>query len=147
MFVCVCMCVCRCVCWGGINRDLRMFVCVCGCAPKVIYVCACAYAPNCVCIYVCEGVCGILNKQLSISVNRARGMPEAQVAQLQADTLDVRAEARAYLLLFKQGCGRGDAKCDVGRCVKGERCWEPQLRQRQNLVYVLAARGLIHRVD
>lgn len=60
-------------------------------------------------------VCGILNKQLSISVNRARGMPEAQVAQLQADTLEVWAEA--YLPLSKQGCGKGDAKCDAGRCV------------------------------
>lgn len=45
-------------------------------------VCACAYVPSCVCVCVC----GILNKQLSISVNRARGMPEAQVAQLQADS-------------------------------------------------------------
>lgn len=110
-----------------------------GCARTIVYVCACAYVPNCV--YIC--VCGILNKQLSISVNRARGMPEAQVAQLQADTLDVRAEAQAYLPLFKRGCGKADTKCDVGRCVKGEHCWEPLLRHRQDLVYVLAAGVLI----
>lgn len=70
--------------WG-----VYVSVCVCGCARTVSYVCASAYVPNCVCICVCEGVCGILNKQLSISVNRARGMPEAQVVQLQADTVDV----------------------------------------------------------
>lgn len=33
-------------------------------------------------------------------------MPEAQVSQLQADTLQELAEAQAYLLLFKQGFGR-----------------------------------------
>lgn len=46
--------------------------------------------------------------QLSISVGRARCMPEGQVAQLQADTLDVRAEAWAYLPPFKHCSGRGD---------------------------------------
>ena len=46
---------------------------------------------------------GILNKQMSISVNRARGMPEAQVAQLQADTLGVRAEARALSSFIQTG--------------------------------------------
>ena len=56
-------------------------------------------------LYVCVWGCvfGILNKQLSISVNRARGMPEAQVAQLQADTLGVRAEARALSSFIQTG--------------------------------------------
>lgn len=110
------MCVCQFVCVGVHTQSsmpvpVHMF-------PKCVYIC----------------VCGILNKQLSISINRAHGMPEAQVAQLQADTLDVRAETGAYLPLFKQGCGRGDAKCNVGRCVKVKHCWELLLRQRQNLV-------------
>lgn len=65
-------------------------------------------------------VSGILNAQLSIPVNRARGTPEAQVAQLQVDTLSCGREPRSYLPLSKQGCGNGDAKCDVGRCVKGK---------------------------
>lgn len=65
-------------------------------------------------------VSGILNTQLSIPVNRARGTPEAQVAQLQVDTLSCGREQRPDLPLSKQGCGNGDAKCDVGRCVKGK---------------------------
>lgn len=67
-----------------------------------------------------QSVSGILNTQLSIPVNRARGTPEAQVAQLQVDTLSCGREQRPYLPLSKQGCGNGDAKCGVGRCVKGK---------------------------
>lgn len=74
-------------------------------------------------------------------------MPEAQVAQLQVDTLNCEHKPRPYLPLSKQGCGKGDAKCDVGRCVKGKHSREPLLRQRQNYLHALAAGGLIHSVD
>lgn len=59
-------------------------LCMCGRAHTIIYVCASAKR-----LCVCMCVCAVLNKQLSISISRARGTPEAQVAQLDADTLDI----------------------------------------------------------
>lgn len=62
---------------------------------------------------------GIWNKQLSVSPNGVRGVPEAQVAQLQVDTFN---------LVYPNGAeGEGDAKCDIAGRVKGNHCWEGPL--------------------
>lgn len=89
----------------------------------------------CICVCLCGCVWNLKQAAVNFSHQPVHGMPEAQVAQLQADTLDVRAEARAYLPLSKQGSGRGDAKCDVGRCMKAQHCWESLLRLGHNHMY------------
>lgn len=57
-------------------------------------------------VSVCESVYGMLNKQLSISVNRARCMPEAQVAQLQVDTLSCEQKPRPIFLYPNRAVGK-----------------------------------------
>lgn len=93
----------------GIIRLLRsdffayVWMCVRGHLPCLCQY-KCSQMPACVC--ACALVCVMLNKQLSILINMLRGMPEAQVAQLDADTLDIWAEAQAHLPSFTLGCGR-----------------------------------------
>lgn len=135
-FICVCLLV-----WVGAHARTHSHQCLC---PLVCFFFFFFFPPLCL---RAPSVSGILNTQLSILVNRARGTPEAQVAQLQVDTLNCEHKPRPYLPLSKQGCGKGDAKCDVGRCVKGKHSREPLLRQRQNYLHALAAGGLIHSVD
>lgn len=137
---------------GATNGDLYVSVCLCGSART--HALSSMSVPARTCFFFLPPLClrassvsGILNTQLSILVNRARGMPEAQVAQLQVDTLNCEHKPRPYLPLSKQGCGKGDAKCDVGRCVKGKHSRELLLRQRQNYLHAPAAGGLIHSVD
>lgn len=97
-------------------------------------------------VSVCESVYGMLNKQLSISVNRARCMPEAQVAQLQVDTLSCEQKPRPIFLYPNRAVGKETLNVMLVDVWRANTVGELLLRQRQSYLHALAAGGLIHLV-
>lgn len=78
------------------NKWGFMRICLCAWVCKPHHLCLSPFTCSQLCL--CASVYGILNKQLSISVDGARGMPEAQVAQLQEDTLKCKQNLRPIFL-------------------------------------------------
>lgn len=91
---------------GGAQKGIYVCLSVCLCAWVCTHNHLCLCPCICSAVFVCESVNGILNKQLSISVNRARCMPEAQVAQLQVDTLSCEQKPRPIFLYPNRAVGK-----------------------------------------